>query len=201
MPVQREIPSIRCAIYLRILRQNRNPPRRASESGRKGSRDGQSRGGPKGSPAATMETFGSTRDLLTRMEAWLKQHPGALVVHAAAVGDYEVAPRPGKIPSGQTVLQLELRPTPKILDQIRTWNSRCFLVSFKAAPPETTPTSLEKITSAQLRRSQSDLVFGNVIDSLNEQVVLTDPQRNQHFPNRKAGLQALLNACIQALTK
>ena len=68
-------------------------------------------------PAATMETFGSTRDLLTRMEAWLKQHPGALVVHAAAVGDYEVAPRPGKIPSGQTVLQLELRPTPKILDQ------------------------------------------------------------------------------------
>ena len=42
-------------------------------------------------PALTREEYRSTRDLMARMEAWVRANPGGIVVHSAAVGDYEAA--------------------------------------------------------------------------------------------------------------
>jgi phosphopantothenoylcysteine decarboxylase/phosphopantothenate--cysteine ligase len=149
--------------------------------------------------ASTTELFASTRDLMEKMQLWLEDHPNALVIHAAAVGDYEAKPQIGKIPSGSSELVLHLQPTPKILDQIRDWAPGCFLVSFKAAAPATTLDALNEIASAQLKRSNSDLVFGNIIGALSEAVILVSSDKSRNFPSREAGMNALLRHAIQAL--
>ncbi|MFT5683640.1 MAG: phosphopantothenoylcysteine synthetase/decarboxylase, partial [Myxococcota bacterium] len=89
------------------------------------------------------EEFISTRDLMARMERWVTAHPTGIVIHAAAVGDYEAAEGDGeKIPSGQSELIIRLRPTPKILDRISDWSADAKIISFKAASPETTDARL-----------------------------------------------------------
>lgn len=114
-------------------------------------------------PIAFVEEFMGTRDLMERMER-LVPHAD-VVIHSAAVGDYEVESDfgNGKIPSGKEGLTLRLVPAPKILDHIRSWNPTCFLLSFKAAPPGTSFEELKLIARAQLRRTGSDVVFANVI--------------------------------------
>ena len=70
-------------------------------------------------------------------ESWTVQHPTGIIIHAAAVGDFEVRDtHQGKISSGST-LTLEFQPTPKIVDLIKGWSSDSMLVSFKAAAPNT----------------------------------------------------------------
>ncbi len=146
------------------------------------------------------QIFGSTRDLMGKMARWITEHPGGVVVHASAVGDYEVATSAGKIPSGQASLTLTLQPAPKILAQIRGWSPRVFLVSFKAAPPQTSDADLEQIARNQRLRSGSDLVFANVIGKLSGRVLLQGAQSNWHA-DRSAGLIALRDtlraACVE----
>lgn len=106
--------------------------------------------------------FQGTRDLMSKMER-LVPH-ATVVVHSAAVGDYEMAQVVDtKIPSNQEEITLRLTPTPKILDRVRAWNPTCYLVSFKAAAPGTLVEQLEDIARKQLQRTGSDLVFANVI--------------------------------------
>ena len=57
------------------------------------------------------EEFTSTRDLMARMERWVRANPDGVVIHASAVGDYEAIPEdeqdgPAKIPSGKAELLL-----------------------------------------------------------------------------------------------
>ncbi|HND34813.1 MAG TPA: phosphopantothenoylcysteine decarboxylase, partial [Myxococcota bacterium] len=105
-----------------------------------------------------LEEYGGTRDLQDRMRRWLQAHPRGVVVHSAAVGDYEAAPNPSKIPSGQAEILIRLTPAPKILDQLRGWAPDCRIVSFKAGAPGLSPSQLTDIARAQLRRTTSDLV-------------------------------------------
>lgn len=173
----------------------------AHSSGRTGVQLAQGAGGDVfllGSPEARLrgpglagETFGSTRDLLARMEGWCRAHPDGVVVHASAVGDYEVDGAAGKIPSGQSELTLRLRPTPKILDRIRGWSLDLRIVSFKAAPPESTPDDLVRIADAQRRRTDSALVFANTIGRLGSGVVLVDAAGATHHETRDAALADL----------
>jgi len=53
-------------------------------------------------------------------------------VSAAAVSDYTVEARDGKIRSGQERLTLELEPTPKVVDAVREARSDLPIVGFKA---------------------------------------------------------------------
>jgi phosphopantothenoylcysteine synthetase/decarboxylase len=131
---------------------------------------------------------------MARMERWVRDHPGGVVIHSAAVGDYAVADveHAGKIPSGQTDLTLRLHPTPKILDRIRAWSPAVFLVSFKAAAPATTMGGLVRIATTQLQRTTSDLVFGNTIGAIKGPVVLVDASGAVAFDDRAGGLNALL---------
>jgi phosphopantothenoylcysteine synthetase/decarboxylase len=145
------------------------------------------------------EVFGSTHDLLSRVRRWVNQNPGSLVIHSAAVGDYEAEASEGKIKSGADELVLRLRPTPKILDQISQWDPTCFLVSFKAAAPRTDLSLLETIGRSQLLRSKSTIVFGNVIGALEAEVLLIREDSVEYFPSREEGLLALMQATRGAL--
>lgn len=148
--------------------------------------------------AVDTEPFGSTRDLMARMQRWVAAHPGGIVVHAAAVGDYEAPPFAGKLSSGAAELTITLRPTPKIVDHLKGWDPTMFLVSFKAAPPDTDAAQLRAIAAAQAARTGSDLVFANVLGRLGEDVQLVRPDAAERFAERAAGLDALREALLRA---
>jgi phosphopantothenate---cysteine ligase (CTP) len=143
------------------------------------------------------EEFGSTDDLLVRMERWIVANPTVVVVHAAAVGDYAVPDPRGKIPSGQTEVLLRLVPTPKILDRIAGWSSEARIVSFKAAPPDTTPASLVEIADRQRVRTRSVLVFANVLGAL-DTCAIVDARGATPYGERAPALEDLVGR-IRAL--
>jgi phosphopantothenate-cysteine ligase/phosphopantothenoylcysteine decarboxylase/phosphopantothenate--cysteine ligase len=140
----------------------------------------------------TLEEYGGTRDLEGRVRAWVHAHPEGIVVHSAAVGDYEAAPNAFKIPSGQPEIFIRLTPAPKILDQIRVWAPDCRIVSFKAGAPGLSPSELIGIARAQLRRTASDLVFANVIGELEQSVVLVEEATEVAYAQRGAAVAALV---------
>ena len=154
--------------------------------------------------ALQTEEFTSTRDLMARMERWVRAHPAGVLIHAAAVGDYEAIPPdssadpasrgPEKIPSGKAELQIRLRPTPKIVDHVRQWSADIQLISFKAASPETTDPQLVTIAEAQRRRTDSVLVFANIIGRLQHGVLLQGAEGSSWHATRAAALEALVAA-------
>ncbi len=143
------------------------------------------------------QTFGSTRDLMTRMEEWVADHPGGTVVHAAAVGDYEVEPNREKIASGQDEVVLRLSRSPKIVDHIKKWDPQCRLATFKAAGPNTSGEQLVAICRRQLERTGSDFVFGNVIGALQLTATVVDEFGAESFDSREAAIQ---NLCARLLS-
>ena len=149
--------------------------------------------------AQQTEEFRSTRDLMARMERWGRDHPDGVVIHAAAVGDYEALPAagqagPAKIPSGRAELTITLRPTPKIIDHIHRWSTGIQLISFKAASPETADARLVEIAQAQRARTRSVLVFANIIGRLDEGVRLLGADGPSWHATRGAALEALIAA-------
>lgn len=149
-------------------------------------------------PDLNGEEFTSTRDLMARMERFVRANPGSVVVHAAAVGDYEAETVAGKLPSGQAELVLRLKPTPKIVDHLKGWDPSLFLVSFKAAPPETGDEALERIATTQLQRTRSDLVFANVLGRLDTGVLLVSAKGALRYGRRVEALDALLDRLVEA---
>ena len=139
------------------------------------------------------EPYGSTRDLMARMQAWCSKNPTGVVVHAAAVGDYEAPAEDGKIPSGLDELVLRLRPAPKILDAVRGWSAGLSIISFKAAPPGTSPERLSVIAHAQRTRTDSEIVFANAIGNLSRDVLLATGSGTTHHAAREDGLRELLS--------
>lgn len=137
------------------------------------------------------EEYTSTRDLMARMEAWLRAHPRGALIHSAAVGDYEAEPVATKIPSGEAELVVRLRAGPKIVDHVRAWAPDCFLVSFKAGAPELIPEELEAIARRQLARTRSDLVFANIIGALETSVLLVGPAETLAFSRRADAIAEL----------
>ncbi|MEN9784890.1 MAG: hypothetical protein RLZZ299_154, partial [Pseudomonadota bacterium] len=143
-------------------------------------------------PAPTRETFEGTRDLMARVEAWLRRNPRGVLVHSAAVGDYEQAALPpGKIASGAAELVLRMVPAPKIVDHVRTWAPDCVLVSFKAADPRVDAAELEAIARAQATRTGSDLVFANVLGHTERDVLVLDGAAARWHATRASALDDL----------
>ena len=141
--------------------------------------------------------FWSTRDLMDKMREWVTSHPMGIVVHAAAVGDFEVAnTSSGKIPSGQELI-LRLQATPKIVDHIHTWSPTARLISFKAAAPKTSKEQLLQIAAKQGQRTQSDWVFANVLEDLQHDVLLWNQTEHHWFKNRQDGLSKLTSLVLE----
>ena len=142
-------------------------------------------------PAVPRTEYVSTRDLMAKMEAALRARPGGILVHSAAVGDYEAEATATKIPSGQPKLQLRLTPGPKIVDHVRAWDPDVFLVSFKAGSPDWEEAQLETVARAQLVRTASDLVFANRIGALGTSCLLLDRAGTTRFDTREAAQRLL----------
>src|SRR5205814_2326172 len=90
-----------------------------------------------------VQSFTTTEDLRTRLQACAKENFGA-VFHAAAVSDFRFGKiwqraadgtlhqlSAGKIETREGTLLAELIPTAKILPQLRSWNPAAFLVGWK----------------------------------------------------------------------
>lgn len=150
------------------------------------------------------DEFGSTRDLMARMERWIRDNPRGAVVHSSAVGDYEVAQAESgdaklhKIPSGQEELVLRLTRTPKIADHVRAWGLIGPFVTFKAAGPDTTDDQLLAIAAAQRERTGCDLVFANVLGRIDRDVALVDAQPTW-FSARETAVAALVEQLCHRL--
>ncbi len=152
-----------------------------------------------GSPEALLRASGvetaeytSTRDLMTKMETWVRQNPEGVVVHACAVGDYEFADAgTQKLPSKQNSLTITLTPTPKIADSVRGWGLIGPFVTFKAASPETTDKALVEIAMAQRQRVGCDRVFANVIGRLNSRVAIVG-DGVEWYEARQEAIEALV---------
>ncbi len=142
------------------------------------------------------EEFFSTNDLLHKMEYWLKKFSNGVIIHSAAVGDFKCKDTlEGKISSGSSIT-LELVPTPKILDKIKIWAPESFLISFKAAAPETNLEQLISIASAQADRTQSDIVFANVIGKIHEQCIIIEQNNKMLCSSRTEALDLLSKLVI-----
>lgn len=142
-------------------------------------------------PTIQTQEFTSTKDLYQKMKRWVLQNKHGIIIHSAAVGDYAPPEQYGKIPSGQRELILRLYPTPKILDEIKKWDPTCLLISFKAAPPQTKSHALTSIATQQRQRSQSDLVFANVLTQTGHNVQLVSKGETRIFAQRADGLAGL----------
>lgn len=146
---------------------------------------------------SSFEEFFSTEDLANRMFRWIEQNPGSLVVHSAAVGDFEVASIDGqegpwnqiKLDSSRE-LTLHLKPTLKIVDHLKKKDPRLFLISFKQLPPKTSPEEATRMGRSQLTRTQSDVVFTNITQHLDECQILTQ-EKTRSFSNRTSALNVL----------
>jgi len=78
------------------------------------------------------------------------------LVSAAAISDYTVATRPGKIRSGRESLVLELEPTPKLIDTVRDEHPDLPIVGFKA---ETGADDEAIVEQARELRDRAELAF------------------------------------------
>ncbi len=140
-----------------------------------------------------IDVFDSTRDLMARMERWVRANPRGVVIHAAAVGDYEATASAGKVSSGKEHWDVRFTPTPKILDHVRDWaGGGLVLVSFKAAAPGTSDRDLVSIARRQAERTGSDLVFANVLGRLGTGVALVSADDHRWFDHRQDALDALI---------
>ncbi len=149
-------------------------------------------------PSATwrLEPYKTFADLETLLKQEIQQGGYDVVVHAAAVGDYERAgvfvPAPGtafdsassvwsgsegpprlidvsagKVKSKHKELWLRLTPAPKLVDQMRSpWGFRGVLVKFKL---EVGLSDWELLTVAEASRleSQADWMVANTLEELN----------------------------------
>lgn len=144
-------------------------------------------------PERAIEVYSSTRDLFARMEHHIRASPAATVIHAAAVGDYELAsPSASKTPSGSPTWTLTLTPTPKIADHVRGWGHTGRFVTFKAAAPGTDDDALVTIATKQRERTRSDLVFANVLGRIGERICLVGSDKPVWYARRDDAVAALI---------
>jgi len=104
------------------------------------------------------EKFSTVRDLFKKIRNNIKSYD--IIIHAAAVSNFEAGKKENKkIKSGRE-LHLELTPTTKILENLKKFNKRLFLVGFKA---EYNLSKNELVKSAYnlLKSSNADLIVAN----------------------------------------
>lgn len=108
-------------------------------------------------------------ELLMLMKKEIYSNKCNIVIHSAAVPDY--IPKNiynGKIKSGKKKLVIEFKPTLKIVDLIKKWNSSVFLVKFKLEVG-LTEKQLINVAYMSMVFSRADLIVANdFLDTRNE---------------------------------
>ncbi|MCU0653451.1 MAG: phosphopantothenoylcysteine decarboxylase [Candidatus Pacebacteria bacterium] len=122
-------------------------------------------------PASLPDNFEIIRfetydDLYGMMEKHLSSHLFDAVFHSSAVPDYvPVNVFDGKIQSGQDELTITLKPTKKIVDQIRLWDKNILLVKFKLEVGLSHDELINKARES-MRQSDADLICANDLDEM-----------------------------------
>jgi len=83
-----------------------------------------------------------------------------VIIHAAAVSDFTVDKKAGKIKSGEKDLTLKLKKTKKIINDIKKLNGKIKLVGFKALY-DVSSKELEDSAYSLLKKADCDIVVGN----------------------------------------
>jgi len=117
--------------------------------------------------------FKSTSDLL-RLVKKMKKYD--VVLMPAAVSDYTVKKRDGKIPSGLKDTQLTLLRTPKILPEIRKRNKKAFIAGSKLESGTGEQALVDK-AKARMKEYDIDMIVANDLASVasgrNKVIILT----------------------------
>ena len=103
------------------------------------------------------EKFTTVNDLFQKIKNNIKNFD--VVIHAAAVSDFEVNRENKKIKSNQE-LHLELAPTTKILENLKKLNKKIFLVGFKAEYKLNNKYLIESAYNL-LKSANADLIIAN----------------------------------------
>jgi phosphopantothenoylcysteine decarboxylase/phosphopantothenate--cysteine ligase len=105
-------------------------------------------------------------DLHEAVRQYVSSRAYDVLIHAAAVSDYRpVSEERGKLSSGQEELVLHLRPTPKIVDEVKALDPTIVLVKFKLEV-ERTDAALLEIAQASRARSDADLMVANDLSGI-----------------------------------
>ncbi len=121
------------------------------------------------------ERFISAKNLEKR----IKKLKYDIILVPVAISDYTVKKYNGKIPSGQKILILKLKPTSKIIKTIRK-NFKGFLVGFKLESHISKEKLLEKAYK-YLKENSLDLIVANDIKNVKTYengVIIVDRQKN-----------------------
>ncbi|MFW5918335.1 MAG: phosphopantothenoylcysteine decarboxylase, partial [Haloferacaceae archaeon] len=112
------------------------------------------------------------------------------LVSAAAIGDYTVEKREGKIKSGQDDLNLELTPTPKLLDSVRDRAPALPMIGFKLEA-DADDEALTAAARELLSRVDLSLVVANDAGAAGGErtrALLVGPETRRDFEGTKAAL-------------
>lgn len=139
-------------------------------------------------PSLHSLTFGSVDDILTRLKELGDLNAFAAIVNCAAISDYSIQKREGKIPSGLEPLTLELRPAPRVLAAIRE-RFAGLLVGFKL---ETAVESQALIQRARKRQGEHriDIMVANRLEDVSAGRTAWSILEGEGEPTRVEGTKA-----------
>jgi len=110
----------------------------------------------------------------------LTKHYNALI-HSAAVSDYApIKKYRGKIPSRKNILILRLKPTIKIIERVKKWDPKIFLVQFKLEIGKKVK-ELINIAYKSMIKNKSDLVVANDLNKISKnkyEALIIDLEKN-----------------------
>ncbi len=114
------------------------------------------------------------------------------IIHAAAVSDFQLKKEnKGKISSSKNIT-LKLIPTKKIVDRIKKWSPKSFLIKFKLEANKTKK-ELFKIALESKKKSKANLVVANTLPFLNGHNFFLIKNKRQYLPikNKKRLAQVI----------
>jgi phosphopantothenoylcysteine decarboxylase/phosphopantothenate--cysteine ligase len=134
----------------------------------------------------------TTTEFLDAVLGELSSHEYDAYVSAAAIGDYAAEPAGEKIRSGMKTLSLELKPTPKVIDEVRKNHDDLFIVGFKA---ETGGSDEDLCNAANglIKRGVADMVVANDVAAnpmggSHNRVLITDGKMGEWHEGDKAAV-------------
>lgn len=121
------------------------------------------------------------------LHAAVREHVGSrgydAMIHSAAVSDYRpVSEERGKLPSGEEELVLRLRPTPKIVDEVKELDPSILLVKFKLEVGRSEE-ELRRIARESRARSRAELIVANDLEMMS-------PDRHRAYLLDESGVLA-----------
>lgn len=100
----------------------------------------------------------SVKDLMHEVNKHIKDND--IMIHTAAVSDFEVCNKHNNKIKSNAELNLELTPTTKIFDKIKELNKNIFLVGFKAEHNISQEELIER-SFKRLKKANADLIIAN----------------------------------------